>query len=138
MKEENKEINKKEEMPQEEAEEITEKVSLADVGKEFLSPELPELDVKEEISQYPDEVASPEVKKELQATLDKVDKGIMKPTDGGLGHAKNTKLNISKEQSIDYLKKNPVSINTKFKLDKETGKVVKNKDYTMEEEDKSR
>lgn len=137
MKEENKEINKKEDMPQEEAEEITEKVSLADVGKEFLSPELPELDVKEEISQYPDEVASPEVKKELQAALDKVDKGIMKPTDGG--HAKNTKkLNVSKEKSIEYLKKNPVSINTKFKLDKETGKVVKNKDYTIEEEDKSR
>ena len=138
MKEQNKEIDKKNEVPQEETEEIVEKVSSGEIVKEFLAPETAELDVKEEIAQYPDEVASPEVKKELQAALDRAI-AIVKPTDGG-NHARNTKnLNISKEQSVDYLKKNPVSINTKFKLDKETGKIIKNnKDNTIEEEDKSR
>ena len=80
-------------------------------------------------------MASPEVKKELQAALDRV-KAIVKPTDGNIKNTKNS--NVSKEQSVDYLKKNPVQINTKFKMDKETGEIVKNKDYTIEEEDKSR
>ena len=135
MKKENQEINNKKEALPKETEEIAEKVSLAEVGKEFLAPEHPELDAKEEISQYPDEVASPEVKKELQAALDRV-KAIVKPTDGNIKNTKNS--NVSKEQSVDYLKKNPVQINTKFKMAKETGEIVKNKDYTIEEEDKSR
>lgn len=137
MKEENKKMNEKNEVPQEETKEITPKVSSAEIVKEFLAPERDELDTNGEISQFPDEVASPEVKKELQASLDRIEKGIIKPTDGG--YARNTKnLNVSKEQSVDYLKKNPVSINTKSKLDKETGKIVKNKESTMKEEDKSR
>lgn len=135
MNKENQKINNKEEALPKETEEIAEKVSLAEVGKEFLAPEHPELDAKEEISQYPDEVASPEVKKELQAALDRV-KAIVKPTDGNIRNTKN--LNISKEQSINYLKKNPVQINTKFKLDKETGKIVKNKENAIGGEDRSR
>ena len=135
MKKEDQKINYKEEALPKETEEIAEKVSLAEVGKEFLAPEHPELDAKEEISQYPDEVASPEVKKELQAALDRV-KAIVKPTDGNIRNTKN--LNISKEQSINYLKKNPVQINTKFKLDKETGKIVKNKENAIGGEDRSR
>lgn len=135
MKKENRKINNKEEALPKKTEEIAEKVSLAEVGKGFLAPEHPELDAKEEISQYPDEVASPEVKKELQAALDRV-KAIVKPTDGNIRNTKN--LNISKEQSINYLKKNPVQINTKFKLDKETGKIVKNKENAIGGEDRSR
>lgn len=135
MNKENQKINNKKETLPKKTEEIAEKVSLTEVGKEFLAPEHPELDAKEEISQYPDEVASPEVKKELQAALDRV-KAIVKPTDGNIRNTKN--LNISKEQSINYLKKNPVQINTKFKLDKETGKIVKNKENAIGGEDRSR
>lgn len=135
MNKENQKIKNKEEALPKKTEEIAEKVSLAEVGKEFLAPEHPELDAKEEISQYPDEVASPEVKKELQAALDRV-KAIVKPTDGNIRNTKNS--NISKEQSINYLKKNPVQINTKFKLDKETGKIVKNKENAIGGEDRSR
>ena len=50
MKKENQEINNKKETLPKETEEIAEKVSLAEVGKEFLAPEHPELDAKEEIS----------------------------------------------------------------------------------------
>lgn len=133
MKKENKEIKEKNEEIVEENE-VMEKVSLAKVGEAiFIEPEKEETDVKEEIAQYPDEVVSPEVKKELQAAIDRVDKGIMKPTNGG--EARKTKsLNVTVEQSKDYLEKNPVHINTKSKIDKQTGKVVKARNDKEQEE----
>jgi hypothetical protein len=75
--------------------EITEKAAkFSDVGKEIISVSEPELTQEEEIASYPDEVASPEVKKALIEAVKKADK-IVKPTDGGFSI--NTKKDEEKE-----------------------------------------
>lgn len=60
-----------------------ENVGLLEAGAGFVKPDLVEEgDIKAEILQYPDEVASPEVKQALIKAEERAEK-IMKPTDGG-------------------------------------------------------
>jgi len=99
-----------------------EKVSFSEVGKTFWNPEQKE-DQKDEISQYADVL--PEVKKALLESLKRVDE-IVKPTSGGFSR-KTRGLSISAEQSKQYLKENPVRLESKYEIDERTGEVLKKK-----------
>lgn len=115
-------MKKEKEIKNEDEIEYVEKVSFSEVGRIFFAPEQKE-DQKDEISQYSD--ISPEIKRALIESLKKVD-GIVKPTTGG--YAKKTRgLTISAEKNKQYLKENPVQLDTKYEIDEKTGEVLKKK-----------
>lgn len=114
---EEKEMKNKQESNEEEKTISMEKVSFSDVGKTFIGSETTE-DQKDEIAQYNIE---PEVKKALLEALKKAD-DIVKPTTGGVAR-KTNRLNVTAEESKQYLKENPV----KVEIDEKTGEVLKKK-----------
>lgn len=71
--------------------EVLEKAAkFSDLGKEYVGVSEPELTQEEEISKFPDTVASPEIRRDLIEAVKRADK-IVKPTDEGISVKKRKK-----------------------------------------------
>lgn len=95
--------------------------------KEFWNSDSKELSETEEIMK--DEDLSKEMKELLIKSLKNAD-SIVKPTDAGISR-KKTDLRVDARESAEKaLKENPIHVDTKFHMDAETGKIVKNSKRT--------
>ena len=116
-----------------------EKVGILElISMVFIKNEPLQVTLKEAIADFPDRIASPEVKKELMDTVDRVDNDIMKVTTGGLSLKKTKSLNVSKEQNIQYLKDNPIKTEKNYTINDETGKIIKVGKQSQNKEDDER
>ncbi|MCI8384787.1 MAG: hypothetical protein HFJ33_08075 [Clostridia bacterium] len=106
-----------------------EKVGILElISMVFIKNEPLQVTLKEAIADFPDRIASPEVKKELMDTVDRVDNDIMKVTTGGLSLKKTKSLNVSKEQNIQYLKDNPIKTEKNYTINDETEKIIQDEE----------
>lgn len=98
-------------------------IGILAMWKAFWSPDSKELSVKETIMK--DNDLSKKDKELLIKSLKNAD-CIVKPTSGGSSR-NTTRLKVDSKQNEKHLKENPVHIDTKYRIDKESGKVIKTK-----------